>query len=155
VAGSYCCECHAPPGGCDHAGNRYLSPVKYEHLGVLADGRPTWKAPAADTWRMEHPPSSWQYLDPHEIDYGGSEVETFAPVDTPMGEHARQTGMKFLGARYRELAERTKRRKLHPKEREELDSIERALSQLQAMAPVAPLRTGNAGGPLSYLREIT
>ena len=140
-----CIECDASPGFCDHDAGYYLPQIVYDRVGETADGLPIWAVRDSDRWRVDHPPSSWPRLDPASIDHGTPAVETFEPVTTEAGGHVRKTGLRLLGKRYRTLAERANRRSPTPYERNELESLERAIGQLQAMAPTGPLQPGQKG----------
>jgi alkanesulfonate monooxygenase SsuD/methylene tetrahydromethanopterin reductase-like flavin-dependent oxidoreductase (luciferase family) len=59
--------------------------------------------------------------------------EPVAAVAPSAGEHFRREGIRVVGARYRELLDRSKRRQLTPVERKDLDRAELALNTLQAM----------------------
>lgn len=106
-----------------------------------------WKLPDHERWRVEHPPSTWDRSDLHSIDYGASRPEAFAACTTPLGEHVRATGLRLLDDRYRVLVARFTRRQPTAYERIELDQSERAIGQLQAMEPVAPLQASKTAGP--------
>jgi len=151
VGASYCCECDAASGECDHGGPRYLAPIRYELTGETPDGRPIWGVPERERWRVDHPPSTWDRDASARVDYGPRAVETFAPITTALAEHVRQTGLRVLGARYRELSARARRRPLTAIERSEMDKTERAIGQLEAMAPIAPLQAGQKAGPLGIV----
>jgi len=50
---SYCLECDAPEGGCEHTGRRYLGHVVYQLLEGDSPATFVWRASLADAARME------------------------------------------------------------------------------------------------------
>lgn len=137
-ANSYCCQCDALPGKCDHEGPRYLDLIGYERVEQGPAARPVWRVPKGERWRTDNPPSVWKHLHPRELDYGAARPEEFPPVTTALADHVRRTGLRLLGGRYRMLAKRAARQQLSTIERRELDKLERVIATLEAMEPVEP-----------------
>ena len=65
---SYCCECDAPLGECEHTGRRYLAPIKYELIGGSTPRDWRWKAPDHERWRLDNPQSSWPQAAPQRAE---------------------------------------------------------------------------------------
>jgi hypothetical protein len=135
---SYCCECDARPGQCEHTGRRYLDPIVYEHVSGDTPKTNVWRVPEHEQERFDNGPRLPAYALGPRVD-PRAEPETFGPVETENGERMRQTGLRVLRAKVVDYQSKTITTGLTSFEKRDLASARDAIQTLSGMAPVGAL----------------
>lgn len=65
---SYCVECDAVVGDCDHDAHRYLAPISHRLIEGTDPQTWQWKRPGSEQWRQWNPWDSWPKPAPSERD---------------------------------------------------------------------------------------